>query len=85
MIIQDLLTSNANQFISELKMKHANLTQALVGTKPGGDFRETIAAQIAIVQAALNAANNEYHKYIAPPKPDQESTCHTCGGNCGQC
>lgn len=77
MIIDDLLASNANALMSEMKVKRGKLIAVHESAEPGGDFRETVEAQLAIVTAALNAANREYHRYVKPAP--------TCGGDCGQC
>jgi hypothetical protein len=63
MIIQDLLASNANALISELTGKLSRLQDVLLSAEPGGDFAETIMAQIDITTRALSAAHEAFDGY----------------------
>lgn len=69
MIIEDLMHTYANLFMNQLKSQLRTLTRFRDNADPNGDYAETIDVQIKIVEAALNAANNEYHKYISPAQP----------------
>ena len=60
MIIRDIFEANAQPFISELRSKLLKLKGVRSTAEDGGDFADTIDAQISIVSAALIAAQDEY-------------------------
>ena len=69
MIIDDLMHTNANLFMNELKSKRRTLISVRDNADPNGDYTETVQVQIDIIEAALEAANNEYHKHVKPACP----------------
>ena len=73
MIIDDLMHTNADLFMNELNSIRRTLINIRDNANLGGDYAKTVQVQIDIVEAALNAANNEYHKHVSPACPDDGS------------
>lgn len=67
MIINDLFDSNANNLFAELQLKISRLQSVLSSAEPGGDFAETVKAQLKITKAAFQAARAQYNQIISPP------------------
>ena len=56
MLIRDLLDSNANALIADLRGKLSKLQAVAHNAQIGGDYRETVNAQIQVTKAAITAA-----------------------------
>lgn len=50
------MEANANQFIHDIEARILKIKQAMVGTKDGGDYRETLGAHLSILTASRDAA-----------------------------
>lgn len=78
-IIEDLFSSNVNSVRAELMNKIAALQSVAVSAEDGGDFHETVKAQIAVVKAALRAAEDKAVMVLEEPKPLEELLATTEG------
>ncbi len=56
MLIRDLLDSNVNALIGELRVKLSKLQAVAQNARTGGDYQHTVSAQIEVTKAAIAAA-----------------------------